>query len=205
MSKEKQILYMVVKNLSDNSDNLEQLDMLINENDDKNGKVVGVKDGSVELVPVREADWRKDKDKMDGKTIFVGDIKDAEHGKAKVTYVFEKYGVKYGWSDAKHAFIDVDEKVLSDQATYYDFLSEFSRLPVCNEKLKDGWEDGLHPGKLKDRKAGLHPIQTFVVPFGFVKTIKDNHDDKEMVRKQLYTYGVIMFYYNHLQKFMDLK
>ena len=54
------------------------------------------------------------------------------------------------------------------------------------------------------KKGGLKPIQTFIVPFGFVKTIKDSFDDKEIVKKQLYTYGIIMFYYNHMQEFLDL-
>lgn len=198
-------LYIVVKNFTDHADDFEQLQTLVDEKDDKDGKIVGTKDGTVDIVPLRESDWLKDKDKLDGKVLFIGDIKNIKEEKEDVKYVFEKHGVKYGWSGSKYAFIDINENAVSKQPAYYEFLSEFSYLPVCKEELKDGWEDGLHQGKLPDRKGGLHPIQTFVVPFGFIKTIKDNHDDKEIVRKQLYTYGIISFYYNDLQKFLDLK
>ena len=200
---EKKKVYVIAKDSDLKSDEFLQLENMVNSEDDKDGEVVGVKDNSIELIPVSEKNWTEVEGETD-KILILGNVKGTDYEKSKVTYVFEKYGVKYGWSGPKYAFIEINDKAVRNQSVYMDFLSEFSFLPVCNEELKAGWKEGLHEGGMPVKKGGLKPVQTFIVPFGFVKTIKDSFDDKEIVKKQLYTYGIIMFYYNHMQEFLDL-
>lgn len=188
---ERTTLYFV----TDEIEVFNQLKELVETNDDKEGEIVGTEDGTVRLFHVAESVFKENGLKPGDKALFLGDIKQIKDEKKKAEYVFEKYGVKYGWSGPEHAFIEIDDKVVSDKNIYLEFLKELSELPVLAIKTTDA---------KKRNKFGKF-LMTFVVPFGFAKTIANAYGDSKTVKKQLGVYAAIMFYYNHLQDFMELE
>lgn len=128
------------------------------------------------------------------KALFVGDIGNLSSSKRDVEYVFNSFGVRYGWSGPNRAYIDIDEELLKDEDVYHAFYEEYKQLPVYSAKKGDA---------RRRNKLGQF-LMTYVLPFGFIKTMADSYGDNVAVRKQLHAYALIMFYNNHLYEFMDM-
>lgn len=132
--------------------------------------------------------------KPDRKALFIGEIGDSSSSKKKVEYVFSEFGIRYGWASPTKAYIDIDESLVKDKNVYAAFLEAYSQLPVIAARKGDA---------TRRNKFGKFWM-TFVIPFGFIKTIVNAYGDAAAVRKQLHAYALIMFYNNHLEEFMNL-
>lgn len=170
----------------------QQLKKLVESNDDESEEVVtGTKDDTVRLVRWEEQKWvyRRKTDTVDSKVIVIGDCKDADNGVKLMDVKFDQYGVRYGWS-GNCAFVHADLRKIRAKGAYDAFLAELSEMPAPevikeDKKLRLTWKTGL--------KAALAtPILA-----------KDLYDDNYAVKRQMYFFGIIHFYYHHLEEFLE--
>lgn len=98
------------------------LRQLISVNDDKDGEIVGIADGTVDA-----AVWTEDEYKHNSATIssnehvlFVGENKTSKSEIGSMNILFKKFGMSYGWL-GKRAMMSVDDTLLSP-SEYKDFI-----------------------------------------------------------------------------------
>lgn len=108
----------------------ELLSALISTKDDKEDKVVGIKDGSVESVIWTEKVYSDNQAQLssNNKVLFIGESEPAQAVAANINCnnPFEKYGVKYG-SLGNKAVIYADIKPLADDKNNYeDFFNSYN-------------------------------------------------------------------------------
>lgn len=187
--KERKTLYLV----SDCEEDYNSFKDLVEAEDDIEGEIVGTEDGTIRLFNLAESVYKENGLKPNDKAVFIGKIKSVKEEKKSVQYIFEKYGVKYGFTDNR-AFIDIDESVVANKLVYDEFFKEFKEL--CDSR-------GNKTKKIRRSTAGKVLLTVFVLPVGIAKMISNRFTDKKAVRKQLHIYGIMLFYLNHLQEFMD--
>lgn len=170
----------------------QQLKKLVETDDDENEEVViGTKDGTVRLVRWEEDKWvyRLKTDRIDNKVIVIGNCKGAGEGAALMTVVFDQYGVRYGWT-GNCAYVHADLRRIRAKGVYDAFLAELKTMPAPevikeDKKLRLNWKTGL--------KAALAtPVLA-----------KDLYEDNYAVKRQMYFFGIIHFYYHHMEEFLN--
>ena len=169
----------------------QQLKKLVESDDDESKVVIGTKDGTVRLVRWEEQKWiyRCKTDTVDTKTIVIGDCKGADSGVKMMDVRFERYGVRYGWI-GNCAYVHADLRRIRAKGAYDAILEELRAMPAPavikeDKKLRLTWKTGL--------KAALAtPILA-----------KDLYDDSYAVKRQMYFYGIIRFYYHDLEAFLE--
>ena len=103
--------------------------------------------------------------------------------------VYDQYGIRYGWI-GNVAYVHADLRKIRGKGVYDAFLEELRAMPAPevikeDKKLRLNWKTGL--------KAALAtPILA-----------KDLYDDNYAVKRQMYFFGVIHFYYHHLEAFLE--
>ena len=169
----------------------QQLKKLVETDDDESEEVViGTKDGTVRLVRWEEDKWvyRSKTDTIDSKVIVIGDCKSADSGVKLMNVRFDQYGIRYGWI-GNCAYVHADLRRIRARGVYDAFLKELREMPAPevikeDKKLRLNWKTGL--------KAALAtPILA-----------KDLYDDNYAVKRQMYFFGIIHFYYHHLEEFL---
>ena len=105
---------------------------------------------------------------------------------------FDKYGIKYGWA-GKQALITVDEWAMKNDE-YQEFLKEF-KDKALPEKKED--KNLLKIAK----KSGFFLL--FDLPGLCASFIVDYFKDKAKLKQQLLLYGILNFYENDLETFMN--
>ena len=169
----------------------QQLKKLVELKDDEDETIViGTKDGTVRLVRWEEDKWvyRTKTDTVDTKVIVIGDCKGASEGAALMTVVFDQYGVRYGWT-GNCAYVHADFRKIRAKGVYDAFLEELKAMPAPevikeDKKLRLNWKTGL-------KAAFATPVLA-----------KDLYDDNYAVKRQMYFFGIIHFYYHHLEAFL---
>ena len=163
------------------------LKKLIETDDEEN---VGTENGTLRLVHWDEAKLkhRYKTDTIDEKVLIIGEIKGAGSGAKVMDVQFEQYGVKYGWIE-NCAYIHADLRKIRAKGVYEEFLSELSYMPVPEEIKADK--------KLRlNLRTGLTGV--FATPL----LAKDLYDDTYAVKRQMYFYGLVRFYYADLERFL---
>ncbi len=153
---------------------------LIGQNDDKDGKVIGTKDGSISAVMYTPKQYKDTLPKITSNTniLFMGNFKEANEQRKNVNIMFNKYGMKYGWL-GKRAVMYVEDSLLKKDE-YKDFL-EFSK------NYQQEFEDANHL------------FFTFsTVPF--VTMMYRVHME---IREQQYRCLTMALYLDGLQKFLE--
>lgn len=170
----------------------QQLKKLVETDDDESEEVVvGTKDGTVRLVRWEEQKWlyRSKTDTVDTKVIVIGDCKGADNGIKLMDVRFDQYGVRYGWV-GNCAYIHADLRRIRGKGVYDAFLAELNTIPAPeiikeDKKLRLNWKTGL-------KTALATPLLA-----------KDLYDDTYAVKRQMYFFGVIRFYYHDLERFLE--
>lgn len=177
----------------DDEDIYEQLKKMIYTDDDIDGEVVGTKDGSVRIFMRGESVWLKTKTSSNDKVILIGNVKSSSDLDPQIQFNYYGHGVKCGFT-GNYAKIVADEMVVNaSDIEYQSLISDLDTMPV-NDEFK---------GDKKNRQVGKSVVKTTLVPFAFVGEAKKNlYDIPKMIKKQLYLYGVVKFYYNDLTKFL---
>lgn len=177
-----------------------QLRKLLETNDDNGDTIVGVEDGSVQIVPWTEKVWLQNKEAgtIKSKVLLIGKVKGVDHLLPIIDVKYEKYGIMYGWAGSQ-AILSVDEKALKKKETYEAFLKEL-QSKTANNVAKGKKKLGLN---LKTIAKGVGTaFVPLVWPAFAASLIKDGFDDKKLVRQQMLMLGVNELYLNHLEQFM---
>ena len=165
-----------------------------NDDDTKNGKIVGTEDGSITIVSWDEKMWLEQKKagNIDSKVLFIGNIKGTDKLAPIIDVKYDRWGVKYGWA-GKQAILQVEGTALIKRENYNAFLEEFTK-----EMLPKKDEEKL-PVKIA-KKGGI----TFL--FGLIglgaSFIVDFFIDQNKVKQQQLLFGVVKLYKNDLERFM---
>lgn len=110
---------------------MNQLKKMVETHDDSDECVVGTKDDSINVVSWTEKVWlgNKKAGNIQGKILFLGDVKGTDKLIPVLDIKFNDCGVKYGWA-GNQAALFVDAKSLIDRKAYDEFLSKLDKLPV---------------------------------------------------------------------------
>lgn len=110
---------------------MNQLKKMVETCDDNDDGVVGTKDNSINIVSWTEKVWLANKSagNIQGKILFLGDIKGTAELIPVIDVKFHDCGVQYGWA-GNQAVIFADTKVLTKRADYDSFLEKLSELPI---------------------------------------------------------------------------
>ena len=142
------------------------------------------------IIRWEESKWvyRNKTDAVDTKVIVIGDCKKTE-GAQLMDARFDQYGIRYGWI-GNVAYIHADLRKIRGKGVYDEFLKELGamRAPEIikeDKKLRLNWKTGL-------KTALATPLMA-----------KDLYDDTYAVKRQMYFFGVIRFYYHDLEEFLE--
>ena len=110
---------------------MNQLKKMVETHDDNEQDVVGTKDDSINIVSWTEKVWlgNKKAGNIQGKILFLGDIKGTDKLIPAVDVKFDECGVKFGWA-GNQAVLFADPKILTVREDYDAFLEKLSGLPV---------------------------------------------------------------------------
>ena len=122
---------------------MNQLKKMVESPDDNKDGIVGVRDNSINIVSWTEKVWLGNKaaGNLQGKVLFLGDVKGTDELIPIIDVKFNDCGVKYGWA-GNQAILFAEPKFLSKRSDYDSFLAKLSALPVPS-LLKPEKEDDL--------------------------------------------------------------
>ena len=212
---------------------MNQLKKMVETHDDNDEGVVGTRDDSINIVSWTEKVWNGNKKagNIQGKILFLGDIKGTDKLIPVLDIKFDDCGVKYGWAGNQDVLF-ADPKVLTDRKAYDGFLWKLSELPVPDflktmrenvvatgtdtelesvENVEVLPADGevVKPKVPKFIKAAQKAIETGAEAVGKVGNqvaakSEELFRNKNMMKRQMLFYGVIHLYNDGLEKFMNL-
>ena len=209
---------------------MNQLKKLVETHDDTAEGTVGTRDDSINIVAWAEKVWLENKTagNIQGKILFLGDIKGTDKLIPVIDVVFDQYGVKYGWA-GNQAVLFADVKALTDRKDYDAFLEELVQMPVPDslKTLKNNTVNGVgskedapiaedmqtHDENSEKKKPALFRMAQGAVSASAetlekvggqiaVKT-EEAFRNKRLVKNQMMFYGVIKLYNDGLKTFMD--
>lgn len=211
---------------------MNQLKKMVETHDDNDESVVGTRDDSINIVSWTEKVWNGNKKagNIQGKILFLGDIKGTDKLIPVIDVKFDDCGVKYGWA-GNQAVLFVDPKALTDRKAYDDFLQKLSELPVPSflKTMKDNVvttgsdpesesvgdievlsedEKVVKPKVPKFIKVAQKAIETGAEAVGKVgnqvaERSEELFRNKNLMKRQMLFYGVIHLYNDGLEKFMN--
>lgn len=205
---------------------LNQLKKLIETKDDTKDLVGGVRDNSINIVAWSEKVWLANKKpgNIQGKILFLGDIKGTDKLLPVIDVKFDNYGIIYGWA-GNQGILYVNSKALTERDTYLSFIDELSQFPIPeaykipkNVNISDKNED-TSKIKVKENaiilKSKFHILKEVKLKLSkqmdniekrgtnLAMKAEDFLRDKSYVSTQMMFYGVIHLYINGLEKFMN--
>lgn len=205
-----------------------QLKKLIETDDDTDGRTVGTKDDSISVVSWTEKVWLANKDagNIQGKILFLGDIKGTDELIPVIDTKFDDCGVKFGWA-GNQAILYVEPEALTNREEYDEFLAKLSDLPVPSF-LKAEKDDSVSTGAadLDDEnveESEFAEIEKTAPAFVDVARIlfesgaetiekvgkmvaaksEEIFRDKSLMKRQMMFYGVVHLYTDGLDRFME--
>lgn len=205
---------------------LNQLKKLVETKDDTKDLVGGVRDNSINIVAWSEKVWLANKKpgNIQGKIVFLGDIKGTDKLLPVIDVKFDNYGIIYGWA-GNQGILYVNSKALTERDTYLSFIDELSQFPIPeaykipkNVNISDKNED-TSKIKVKENaiilKSKFHILKEVKLKLSkqmdniekrgtnLAMKAEDFLRDKSYVSTQMMFYGVIHLYINGLEKFMN--
>ena len=120
------------------------LRQLISTNDDKEGEVVGIADGSVEVAVWTDKEYINNKSQISSceHILFMGNSKVCKKESSSMIIKYDNYGMKYGWL-GKRAMLTVDREAMSDQlydsfATYcYAYQERYENILIIKKDVRE--------------------------------------------------------------------
>lgn len=201
---------------------MNQLKKLVETNDDTEDTVVGTKDNSISIVSWTEKVWMGNKKagNIEGKILFLGDIKGTDKLIPVIDVQYDESGVKYGWA-GNQAVLFAEPKALSRREAYDVFLDKLSKLPVpdflkADMKAMDAEADSSDDDDdpLEHKKAGIFGFARKAASEGAEKFGKVSNKiatkseevvrNRRLMKRQMLFYGVVKLYYDGLEEFMNL-
>ena len=201
----KKLLIVCEDNLIQYGDFLSQL---ISLEDDKEGEIVGIKDGSVAAQVWPEKDYKANAAKIssDQYILFVGNSKLAKDKRAHMLNKYSKYGMNY-WCLGKQASLFVDAAI--DASQYDSFIEE---AQLYNSDIKHLFGSKTEQLALpavddpQEEAAGFVVIVPEIVQKAKARgaeALRMAMNNKKILDQQ-YTCLMCMFYLNGLNTFLGL-
>lgn len=191
---------------------MNQLKKMVETHDDNEQDTVGTRDDSINIISWTEKVWLANKKagNLQGKILFLGDIKGTDKLTPIVDVKFDEYGVKFGWA-GNQAVVFADPKILAHREDYDSFLEKLSELPIP-EFLKEAKKNIAIAEKVKTKEApeAFHAAKrtlSLKVDTALNQMASKSEElfrNKSLMKKQMLFYGVINLYYNGLEIFMNL-
>lgn len=132
---------------------MNQLKKLVEtKDDDSEQEIVGTRDNSINIVAWTEKVWLENKKagNIQGKILFLGDIKGTDKLIPVIDVQFDDFGVRFGWA-GNQAVLYADYKVLSERKAYDEFLKKLDELPIPDFlKGKSNMATEEKPGVMED-------------------------------------------------------
>ncbi len=149
------------------------LRQLISVNDDKDGEIVGIADGTVDAAVWTEEEYKHNSATISSNehVLFVGENKTSKSEIGSMSIRFKKFGMSYGWL-GKRAMMNVDDALLSptEYKEFIDFCASYKQYFDRN-----AYEE-------KEQKAveeiDAPQIETVEVPAEEVSPIEPAHKKK---------------------------
>lgn len=196
---------------------MNQLKKMIETHDDAEDGIVGTKDDSINVVSWTEKVWlgNKKAGNIQGKILFLGDIKGTDKLIPVIDEKFDDCGVKYGWA-GNQAVLYVEPDALTSREGYDEFLKKLSDLPVPGF-LKTMKEDIVatggetseeivedEPKEKPKAPAFLNAAKKAIENVGKQVAVKSEEifRNKSLMRRQMLFYGVVHLYNDGLESFM---
>lgn len=206
---------------------MNQLKKMIETHDDAENEVVGTKDNSINVVSWTEKVWlgNKKAGNIQGKILFLGDIKGTDKLIPVIDVKFDDCGVKYGWA-GNQAVLYVEPEALTSREGYDEFLKKLSDLPVPNflktmkqDIVENAGEEPVVEITKQEETDGEKEAPAFL---NVAKKILDSGADafekvseqvavkseeifrnKSLMKRQMLFYGAIHLYRDELESFMN--
>lgn len=187
-------------------------------NDDSpSGEIIGVKDGSVEVLMCSEEMWNNRLKNSNGadRLLFLGTSKALNAMLPSIDVKYDQYGISYGWHD-RVGLLSVDDSQVKNNNLYNDFCEAFSQefanpnarnvLDSINSDFGET-SDYLHPELIeKKRKKNVGTATLAVLTGGLslaALPVSNSIKKKQQIIQQMYFFGVLHFYLHHLEEFMN--
>ncbi len=110
---------------------MNQLKKMVETRDDNEHSTIGTRDDSINIVSWTEKVWlgNKKAGNIQGKILFLGEIKGTDKLIPVIDVQFDECGVKFGWA-GNQAVVYADSKMLTTRKDYDTFLEKLFALPV---------------------------------------------------------------------------
>lgn len=206
---------------------MNQLKKMIETHDDAEEDIVGTKDDSINVVSWTEKVWlgNKKAGNIQGKILFLGDIKGTDKLIPVIDVKFDDCGVKYGWA-GNQAVLYVEPEALTSREGYDAFLKKLSDLPVPGflktmkeEIVETAGEEAVVEAAEQEETDGKKKAPAFlnaarkVLESGadaFEKVGKqvavkseEIFRNKSLMKRQMLFYGAVYLYRDGLESFMN--
>jgi len=204
---------------------MNQLKKLVETKDDTEQAVVGTSDDSINIVSWTEKVWLQNKKagNIQGKILFLGDIKGTDKLTPVIDIDFDEHGVKYGWA-GNQAIVFADVKALTSREKYDCFLENLSALPVpsflkaAKDNIVTKGTDEDSPSvefeeNKKEKPAIIKKAQKVIssgaeaiekVGTQVASKSEEVFRNKSLMKRQMLFYGVVSLYNNGLENFMKM-
>ena len=206
---------------------MNQMKKLIETKDDGENVIVGTKDDSINVVSWTEKVWlgNKKAGNIQGKILFLGDIKGTDKLIPVIDVKFNDCGVKYGWA-GNQAVLYVEPEALTSREEYDEFLMKLSELPVPSfmkpmkddiissvgdssdidsAKEADSNRKNKAPAFLYAAKKAIETGAEVIVKVGnqVAAMSEEFFRNKTLMKRQMLFYGAIHLYNEGLESFMN--
>lgn len=188
----KQLIIVCDENTKEFGNYLRQL---VSSNDDKEGEVVGIEDGSVSAVIWTDKQYLDNAPQISSEQhiLFIGKNKASRDEMVGMDIRYDKYGMKYGWR-GKRGLLLVDEDVKKDDVDdFINYCADYEKEITSNENSKFGrTKDKLKIGKIA---AGiLFPPALVAAPLVTKKLEIKTQQNKALI---------LIFYLEGLKNFLE--
>lgn len=206
---------------------MNQLKKMIETHDDAEDGIVGTADDSINVVSWTEKVWlgNKKAGNIQGKILFLGDIKGTDKLIPVIDVKFDDCGVKYGWA-GNQAVLYVEPEALMSHEGYDEFLKKLSDLPVpkflktmkeeivetAGEEVAEETVEQEDPEDKKKTPAFLNVAKKVLesgadaiekVSKQVAVKSEEIFRNKSMMKRQMLFYGAIHLYKDGLENFMN--
>lgn len=221
---------------------MNQLKKMVETHDDNEQGVIGTRNNSINIVSWTEKVWlgNKKAGNIQGKILFLGEIKGTDKLIPVIDVKFDECGVKFGWA-GNQAVVYADPKVLTTREDYDVFLEKLSALPVpsflkttkesiattgvdleteatVEQPTEDAHEntdsDSVEVDEKEHKKVNIlkgvkKAFSTCADAIGKVGTqvaskSEEIFRNKSLMKRQMLFYGVVSFYNDGLEQFMNM-
>ena len=200
------------------------LSQLISLEDDKEDRVVGIKDGEVVTQVWPEKEYRSNAPQISSSQyiLFIGESELIKEKGFHMKPVFSKYGMQYGWL-GKQAILTVETNVSVKE--YDEFLNFALANQADIKRIVEKKEDKSFGDKVKEKSiegalfgvplaAGIAIVGVLGGPLGLFgisqvggfagAKITETIELKKEIRKQQYSCAVMKFYLEGLSAFLGM-